>query len=165
MTRRLAFPTSGVRRIVVVLWLASALAGCSLRGTGPSTTIDPGNSIPPTQAAVEADEAMRVVPDGYLDCGTTSLTSGWPTTTMYVGEISAVCILDAANAGVPAQYSYTSRDNAGGVTGTILRVDGVEMIVELDYRVDDEGNPTTTELTCTSLTGDDHEPPSCGDAS
>ncbi len=147
--------------VFVILTLAGA--GCSLRSSGPSTTIDPGLGVAPTQAALDADEVMRQVPSGYVDCGTTVLSSGWPSTTAYVSEQSAACIVEAASAGSRAQHAYTHRDHAGGIEGTIIRVEGSASILMLTYHIDDQGNATTTDVTCEALDVPQFEPPVCTD--
>lgn len=150
----------GIRRLAVVLGIGLLTASCALRASDTPTTVS-GQDVPPTELAQDADESIRVVPDGYADCGTTLLSSGWPTTTAYLPEVSASCIVEAVATGNRAQYSYTQRDNAGGIQGTIVRVEGQGSVTELSYTVDAEGNSTTVRVTCASLLVADFAPPVC----
>ena len=145
--------------VAVVLIVVGA--GCALRSDGPSTTVDPALGVAPTQLALDADTTMREVPSGYRDCGTTVLSGGWPSTTVYVSEQSAAWIVEAANAGSLAQHAYTHRDHAGGINGTIIRVEGPASILMLTYHIDDQGNPTTTDVACETLDVPQFEPPVC----
>ncbi len=128
------------------------------RDTAPADTSATTVSIPedgaPTEAAVAADREFRVVPEGFADCDSVVLTSGWPTTSVYL-ESRNDCLLDAATAGTPAQYSYTGRDLAGGMTGTILRVLGPGEIRMINYAVSPSGTVTDAETTCAELTTQD----------
>lgn len=125
------------------------------QGTAPADTSATTVSIPedgaPTEAAVAADREFRAVPDGFEDCDSVVLTSGWPTTSVYV-ESRNDCILEAATAGTPAQFSYTGRDLAGGMAGTILRVLEPGEILMIDYAVSPSGAVTEEETTCSELT-------------
>lgn len=130
-------------------------ASDTTQDTAPSGTTATTVSIPedgaPTDEAVAADQEFRVVPDGFADCDSVVLTSGWPTTSVYV-ESRNDCILEAAASGTPAQYSYTGRDLAGGMAGTILRVLGPGEILMIDYAVSPSGTVTDEETTCAELT-------------
>ncbi len=86
--------------------------------------VDPQEGTAPTPAALEADTAIRAIPDDYTDCGDTNLSSGWPTTTAFFPEVDAECIMAATDSGEPSQHSFFGRDNQGGINGTILRVNG-----------------------------------------
>jgi hypothetical protein len=123
-----------------------------------STTLDDG--MPPSDEALTADEAMRVVPDGYVDCGTVVLTSGWPTTTIFAPD-AAACILDAADRGRPAQQAFTGRDQTGGMEGWLIRVDGPAGITMVEYRIDADGGTTSAETSCTTLETTPMGPPVC----
>ncbi|NNF11415.1 MAG: hypothetical protein HKN74_14145, partial [Acidimicrobiia bacterium] len=115
------------RAVFVIGILTLGLASCSTSDT-TATTADPSVGTPATDQALAAAEAFRAVPDGYQDCGHTNLTSGWPTTTIFNAEIGAVCITDAAASGTRSQQSFSGRDNAGGLDGRIVRVEGIEDI-------------------------------------
>jgi hypothetical protein len=123
--------------------------------TTPSTTassvpIDASDPTSPTQAAVTADQVERVVPTGYEDCGSVRVTAGWPTTFAFFG--STDCILAAAAAGTPAQYSTSARDFIGGMTGTIFRVESLERITVIRYEVNQFGSVEVIDTeTCTAL--------------
>lgn len=151
----------------LVVILAIALASCSSTNTNettastPATTADPSVGTPATGQALAAGEAFRAVPGGYLDCGHTNLSSGWPTTTVFNSEIGAVCITEAARTGTPSQQSFSGRDNAGGLDGRILRVEGASEIKMISYHIDPNGAVSSTEMTCQELTEPISEPPLC----
>ena len=117
----------------------------------------------PTGAALEADHMLRVVPEGVTDCGTVTLTSGWPTTTAFLPEMSASCVIEAAEAGQRAQQSFNGRDNHGGLTGTILIVNGPGDVVEATYTIDPAGEVESVEHRCNSLPINSLQPPTCAD--
>lgn len=141
----------------------SITAAACTNAASESATLptDPLYGTPATDAAKEADEVLRVVPDGYTNCGTTNLTSGWPTTTAFVSQMGAQCILDAAAKGERAQQAFNGRDDAGGIDGTIIRVDGPETITMITYHVDDTGSVTSTEAACPELQSPPLAPPTC----
>ena len=162
---------------VLVAILAITFASCSSSDTAgttagsTATTADPSVGTPATDQAVAAGEAFRAAPDGYRDCGHTNLSSGWPTTTVFNSEIGAVCISDAATSGTQAQQSFSGRDNAGGLDGRIVRVQGIEEITVITYhvdprsalyRVDPDGTVSSDQVTCRRLVFPISEPPSCG---
>lgn len=141
--------------VLVVLVLAS---GCSNDGTEDTEL---GESLAPTEVALAADEAFRSVPGGYDDCGATVLTSGWPTTTIFNPEVSARCIVNAADSGISAQYATWGRDGVGGIVGTIIRVNGPGDITFIEYGVDADGNVDSADTPCQRLTVESFEPPGC----
>ena len=142
--------------------ISIAAAACTAGGDDTTTLpTEPTNGTPATDAAKQADEVMQAVPDGYTDCGTTNLTSGWPTTTAFVAEFSAQCINDAAASGEKAQQAFNGRDDAGGMDGTIIRIDGPGAITMITYHVDEAGSTTSTETTCQELELPPLAPPTC----
>jgi len=108
-----------------------------------------------------ADEAFREVPDGYADCGSTNLASGWPTTTVFFTDPGAACILAAAASGEPSQHDFFGRDTDGAIRGWIVRIDGPESISTIEYFVDGDGNITSTSTTCSRLVVGPVGPPTC----
>ena len=152
-----------MRRLLLPAVLISVAAVACTGGEGDTTTIptDPSFGTPATDAAKQADEVMRAVPDGYADCGTINLTSGWPTTTAFVAEFSAQCINEAAASGEQAQQVFNGRDDAGGMDGTIIRVDGPGAITMITYHVDEAGSTTRAETTCNELESPPFAPPTC----
>jgi hypothetical protein len=148
--------------LVVAVLVAGA--GCSdnnPEGAESTSPADPTESTAPTDAALAAGEAFRVVPGGHDDCGATVLTSGWPTTTAFNSEIAAQCIVAAAVSGDPAQYAVWGRDGRGGIVGTIIRVDGPDMIVFIDFAVDPEGRTDSSDAPCRELASSPFAPPVC----
>ncbi|MBT8202436.1 MAG: hypothetical protein KJO87_03930 [Acidimicrobiia bacterium] len=148
------------RAVFVIGILTLGLASCSTSDT-TATTADPSVGTPATDQALAAAEAFRAVSDGYQDCGHTNLTSGWPTTTIFNAEIGAVCITDAAASGTRSQQSFSGRDNAGGLDGRIVRVEGIEDITVITYHVEPEGTVSSDQITCAELVAPSNEPPSC----
>ena len=153
MTRRL------LPIVVGVVMFSATACGTSDQRADPTTVGDSG--IPASDSAVAADEALRAVPDGYTDCGSVSLSSGWPTTTMYSAEMRGQCIADAQVSGDPAQQAFSGRDNIGGIVGTITRVNGLGDFTVINYRIDEAGSATTTETTCTEFDTESSGPPTC----
>ena len=115
----------------------------------------------PSIAAVDADRSFRAVPTSHADCGSVVTTSGWPTTTTTPTDATD-CIVAAAASGTPSQYAVTGRDFAGGMEGSIFRIDGPGEIVAVHYTVEPEGTVTFTERRCGSLTSPTEGPqPEC----
>ena len=151
----------GVGAAVVLV----ALAGCSGESTEvtqPTTGAQRSDSAVPTETALAAGEAFRMVPAGYDDCDDTVLTSGWPTTMPYNSEVSAQCIVDAADAGAPAQYAFWGRDGVGGIVGTIIRVNATNDITFVDFTIDADGITDSFSTSCSELATNPFEPPVCG---
>jgi hypothetical protein len=150
-------------RVCIVALLVSVAAAACTASVDDSTTLttEPPFGTPATDAATQADESFRAAPDGYTDCGTTNLTSGWPTTTAFVAEIGAQCISDAATSGDRAQQAFNGRDDAGGIDGTIVRVDGPRAITVIAYHIDQDGAVTSTETSCQKLESPPFAPPAC----
>ena len=117
-------------------------------GSGSTTWTAPADDpTQPSPAAVAADRQFRTVPAGHLDCGTAILTSGYPTTTAPApGRIE--CIVEAAAASTPAQYAYTARDLANGMTGMLFRVAPGGATQRIEYRVDPDGVVESTTFAC-----------------
>lgn len=141
---------------IVLTVLAVVLASCADSGDS-SQSADAasfaGNDIetPVSAATRQADEEFRVVPDGYTDCGSTNLASGWPTTTAFLTEDGAACILGAAATGEPSQQAFYGRDTDGGIRGWIYRVHGLGDLSIIEYYVEPGSSTTSTEEKCTSL--------------
>ena len=170
-------------RVGVVLLLVVAAAACTGDGADPSTsraattepsiagpttagaTVAPATipplGTPPTDAAIAAHRLFEVPPADFLDCGSQVLTSGWPTTTAYFNESADQCLLDAAGAGTLAQHVVWGRDDRGGLDGTILRVLGLDEIVQIEYHVTADGVLTSGEGPCPTLIVDFISPPGC----
>jgi hypothetical protein len=150
-----------VKPAATLFIVAALLAGCGTDQAASSTTeqVDPGV---PTGAALAANEVFIVsMPDGYADCGTTVLTSGWPTTTVFNPETTLTCLNDAIASGTPSQYAYWGRDGTGGIEGVIIRVQAEAPIALIAYSVDATGAVTSQERTCSQLTSGIQEPPTC----
>ena len=151
--------------LAVVMMVAIVMGACSASddpgvtepGEGSAATAGDGT---PSDPALTADETMRAVPDGYVDCGTVVLTSGWPTTTIFTPD-AAACILDAADRGRPSQQAFTGRDHTGGMEGWLIRVEGPEAITMVSYRIDADGGTATATTSCTSLETSPIGPPVC----
>ncbi len=165
------FPQHSIMRpAAFVVILAIGLASCSSTDTTKTTTdttattADSSVGTPATDQALAAGEAFRAVPDGYLDCGHTNLSSGWPTTTVFDSEIGAVCITEAARTRTPSQQSFSGRDNAGGLDGRILRVEGASEVTMITYHIEPDGAVSSTRVTCQELTEPISEPPLCSSA-
>lgn len=144
-----------MRKIVGVFAVLSWSLTVGCRALDPSTAADPAGA--PTEAAIDAANAFTQTPVGYVDCGVSVLTSGWPTTTMYVAEV-ATCILEAVE---PAHYAYWGRDQLGGAEGAVIRLEASGKFLQIDFRVDDQGDIDSEQSTCSSLTSDPFEPPRC----
>jgi hypothetical protein len=160
------------RSAAAVMVAAVVLVGCSdtteetdaTAGAESSVAVeqtDPLLGTPPSAEAEAMNNDFILVPGDLLDCGTSILTSGWPTTTVFVAEIAAECILAAANSGTAAQHTFWGRDDRGGIDGTIIRVDGPGAITAVDYYIDPEGNLTSSDTTCQELSVGSFEPPAC----
>ena len=139
--------------------LAIAIGACSDQNATPST--DTGDGTPASELAVAADQEMRAVPDGYVDCGSVSLRSGWPTTTVFNTEMQGECITQAAASGEPSQQAFSGRNNEGGIVGSIVRVNGPDDLAVIDYHIDPAGSVTSSETTCTGLDTSGIGPPTC----
>jgi len=146
--------------LVVVLTSCTDAGGTSRTAPAVSPTNEAGG-IPVSAATRQADMEFRVVPDGYADCGSTNLASGWPTTTAFFAEDGAACILGAAASGEPSQRAFYGRDTRGGIQGSIYRVQGLGDISMIEYYVDPSGSITSREEACTSLEASFAGPPSC----
>jgi hypothetical protein len=157
---------------LAVMVAAVVLVGCSDTTEEPDATAgaessvsveqtDPLLGTPPTAEAEATNNDFILVPVDVLDCGTSILTSGWPTTTVFVAEIEAECILAAAKSGTPAQQTFWGRDDRGGIDGTIIRVDGPGAVTAVDYDIDPEGNLISGDTTCQELSVGSFEPPAC----
>lgn len=134
----------------------------TLPDTSPATAWTPPADDPtqPSPAAVAADREFRAAPDDLLDCGVHVRTSGWPTTAVF-GTDLLDCILDAAQAGTPAQFVTAARDFAGGMEGTIFRVVGPGEILVIDYGADPTGTITSSESSCVALHAPNFPIPEC----
>ncbi len=145
----------------IVVLIVGLLAACGDNPAGEDE--DPGGSQPPTEEAMAANAEFLAPPIGYEDCGTTVMTSGWPTTTSYNAEISARCILDAADVNSLAQYGYWSRDGRGGIQGVVIKVNAASPLTVTEYGVDSEGAVSSVSENCSLLTSDSFQPPSCSE--
>lgn len=130
------------------------LSACGAVAQGPGTDALPA-------AVLDADAAVRSVPDGWLACGDTNLASGWPTTTIYLPQVAAQCIVEAAGSGDPAQHAVYGRTGDGGITGSVIRVDGPGSVVIVNYAIDPQGGMTSTQTACSSLELPPLAPPVC----
>jgi hypothetical protein len=129
----------------------SAVASPEPEDTAAADVFEVDEQGTPSTAAVEADRAFRTVPTSHADCGSVVTTSGWPTTTTTPLDATD-CIVAAAASGKLSQYSVTGRDLAGGMEGSMFRIDGPGEIVAVHYTVEPEGTVTFTERQCGSLT-------------
>ena len=145
----------------VTVLLACLIAACA--ETPVEVDDDAAVSEPPTEAATAANSDFLEPPIGYEDCGTTVMTSGWPTTTAYNAEISARCILNASDVNRLAQYAYWYRDGNGGIHGVLIRVNAASPMTVTEYGVDSAGVVSSVDESCRLLTGDGFEPPSCSE--
>ena len=153
------------RILLVLIGLAMlGVSACTASEESSVPTTDGTNGTPPSEAAFAADAAMQALPEGYADCGTVSLSSGWPTTTAYFAEVRGQCIAEALVSGDPAQQSFSGRDDAGGIVGTIVRVNGPRDVVVIDYRIDVNGTVASSETTCADLDSAGIGPPTCSEA-
>ena len=143
-----------------MLTISVALGALLAAGCTSDDAVD-GADVPPSEAAIAANEVAQAVPSGYEDCGTIDLTSGWPTTTVFIAEQAGTCILEAEEAGRPAQQSFSGRDGNGGLYGQIVRVNGVSDMSVTDYVIDATGDITSTENRCPELATSGIGPPSC----
>jgi len=151
----------------MVWWLGllTLVAGACANGDSTDTTAGSSvDGVATSDAAQAVDEAFRAVPDGYADCGSVNLSSGWPTTTAFFSEVRGLCMAEAADSGERSQQSFHARDNQGGRHGAILRVNGPGDIVMIDYRVDGQGIIASTETTCSRLDTPATGPPTCADS-
>ncbi|MGI9666534.1 MAG: hypothetical protein ACR2N2_05465 [Acidimicrobiia bacterium] len=148
-------------RILPVLVGLALFCACTSADESSAPTTNGADGTPPSEAAVEANEAMQALPDGYADCGTVSLSSGWPTTTAYFAEVRGQCIAEAVITGNPSQQAFSGRDNEGGIVGTIVRVNGPGDIVVVDYRIDVTGTVASSESRCAKLDSTGVGPPTC----
>ena len=147
------------RGVAVLAVLAVLVSSCD---DGSSEETEPaGASQPPTERALFANEEHLRTPAGFADCGSTVMTSGWPTTTAFNPEISAQCIMDAALLGQPSQYSYWWRTGAGGLQGVVIRVAGPDDIRAMEYTVGADGILDGVFEPCSSLEIIHGEPPFC----
>ena len=153
-------------RVVTLRVVAMAVliisAGCTNSGVGDTTTTDATVGNSPTEAAQQANNEIRAVPDGHFDCD----TAGPPYTTTTLGEFFARevlgrCIFDAAGSGEPAVQSFYAGDNAGGIDGTIVRIDGPNDITVTTYHIDDAGHSNSTDTECPDLAASPTSPPMC----
>ena len=144
------------RHAVLALAVAIVVFGtaCSADDAAPTDT-------PPTDAALEANAAFTTAPEGVLDCGSVALSSGWPTTTVFIAYGAGTCILEAVDDGTPAQQAYWQRDNEGGIVGSLVRVDGPSAITETSYTIDANGDLESATVTCSGLDVPNTGPPSC----
>ncbi len=154
-------------RWAVVLAIALVAAGCS--GGGSSTTTEvqttastaPDDPTAPTSESLAANEGFLTLPTGFADCGATILTSGWPTTTVFNDEITLSCLNDAIASQTASQYVYWGRDQTGGISGLIIRVNTLGVLTVIDYTVDAAGNVESSDQTCAELQSGMGQPPVC----
>jgi hypothetical protein len=155
-----------MRRVALTLALALLVAACS---SGTSTTTEPETTQPanpddptaPSSVALAANEGFLAIPVGFADCGVSVLTSGWPTTTAFNPETDLACLNEAIDSRLPSQYAYWGRDESGGISGVIIRVNESSPLTFVDYAVDASGNVESTVYTCVDLETDVARPPIC----
>jgi hypothetical protein len=150
--------------VVLVALLATACNAPSSASTDqPATTsaTDPDDPSAPTGGSLAANEGFLVVPDGYEDCGASILSSGSPTTTVFDPEVELTCLNEAIESNTPSQYAYWGRDEAGSITGTIIRVNASQPFTLIDYTVDSAGNVDSSVYECFELESDDDQLPVC----
>ncbi len=142
--------------VIVLIVLAVVLASCAGSSSTSSTAttyplVEDETGTPVPDVTRQADEEFRAVPDGYADCGSTNLASGWPTTTAFFTDPGATCIIEAATAGEPSQQVFYGRDADGGIQGWIYRVQGPGDITLIEYYVDVDGEITSEDTACVRL--------------
>ena len=147
---------TSLRTLTVVIVLGALLGAACSSESSPDVA-----DVPPSDAAVTANQQAQSVPEGYRDCGTVNLTSGWPTTTVFIAEQAGECIVAAEESGQPAQQSFSGRDSNGGIYGQIVRVNGPADMAVTEYQIDAAGNITSTETRCPELVTAGIGPPSC----
>lgn len=148
-----------MRRWGFALAVLAIVAGACSNSASEET--EPTGSVAPTEQAMAANDELLRIPAGLADCGTTVLTSGWPTTTAFNPEVSASCIMSAVETGVPSQYAYWFRDGAGGLQGVIVRVEGPDSLLFMEYNVDEAGILTGLFEPCAGLETVGFNPPGC----
>ncbi len=145
--------------VAALVALAILLTACDDGSSEETEGLGPSEA--PTERALEANEDHLRTPTGLVDCGSTVMTSGWPTTTAFNPSVSATCIMDAAEKGEPAQYSYWWRDGSGGLHGVIIRVNGPEDLRAMEYTISADGIVEGVFDPCDALEVVDGEPPFC----
>ena len=120
--------------LVCLVLLAVLVGACDDQSTASS--VDDAEGTPASDAAIATNDELLLVPDGYADCGSINLASGWPTTTVFNVEVLGECIAQAAASGEPAQMAFFGRDSEGGIVGSIVRVGGTDRIRVIDYHID-----------------------------
>lgn len=137
---------------------AMLIAGCSSgdadEPAGAPTTAAPaitGGSIAPTPAVIDTAAALTELlgDDDYDGCGLWWLTSGWPTTTVFVDVPGEGCLVAAHAEGRGGRQWFFERDNAGGATGWGLEMDESGAITQTDYVLDAEATISQSRTTCT----------------
>lgn len=157
-----------MRHLLVIVLVGVVAAGCGAGASAstdqPVTTTsaaDPDDPSAPTDASLAANDGFLVVPDGYADCGSSILTSGWPTTTVFNPEVELTCLNEAIGSNTSSQYAYWGRDGAGGIDGTIIRVNASQPLTFIDYTVDSSGNVGNRIYACVELESDIAQLPVC----
>jgi hypothetical protein len=146
----------------ILLGAVMTLAACGGGGGGSSSAAltpsrpsppptDQFGSTPGTPPAWDAANKLAAVPAGWRDCGQDVPTAGWPTTFVLRPERWG-CIVSAARAGTPAEYSLLARDHRGGVDVTLFEILGNANVRIVTQNVDWTGTPgSPTEQACTGL--------------
>lgn len=148
-------------RIVAIAVIIIA-AGCTGTGVDDTTTTGATVGNAATEAAQQTNDVIRAVPNGHFDCDTTQPLNT-PTTlgTFFAREVIGRCIFDAAVSGEPSVQSFHVGDNAGGIDGRIVRIDGPDSITITTYHIDDTGHSTSTDTECPDLAASPTSPPVC----
>lgn len=142
---------------------AMLIAGCSSddadepsaspTSASPETTAEPAptGDIAPTPAVIDTAAALTELlgDDDFDGCGLWWLTSGWPTTTVFVDVPGQGCLVAAHAEGRGGRQWFFERDGAGGATGWGLEMDETGAITQTDYVLDAEATISQSRTTCT----------------